>query len=197
MRQMKMFGLTALVALVATGLAVAHGGDNRKTAAAAATFTAAPTSETRTTQCTGADGTYNVTRGVYTGTATGDPRLTGAITIKAKTIVNLTSGLGSTKGHVTLRSADGKTLAKGDLIAVNTQRGVLNGFISGKVKGENGGALLANFSAAFNADGTALAGELGGSSATTTDSAIITSGRCSTGDDRKRDDDRKDDRKRK
>jgi len=173
--------LVTLVALAATGLAVAHERQSTKTEAVAATFTAAPTERTKTRQCTGADGTYSVTRGVYEGTATGDPRLTGKITIRTKTVVNLTNGYGWTQGHVALRDADGRLKAKAHLIAVHSQRGVLNGFLNGRVKGA--GHLLANFSAAFNATGTSLTGELGSGAAQNT--AIVTSGGCPKDDDEK------------
>lgn len=173
--------LVTLVALAATGLAVAHERQSTKTEAVAATFTAAPTERTKTRQCTGADGTYSVTRGVYEGTATGDPRLTGKITIRTKTVVNLTNGYGWTQGHVALRDVDGRLKAKAHLIAVHSQRGVLNGFLNGRVKGA--GHLLANFSAAFNATGTSLTGELGSGAAQNT--AIVTSGGCPKDDDEK------------
>ena len=186
MRRFSTLAIVTLVALVATGLAIAHEKTSRKTEAVAATFTAAPTERSKTRQCTGSDGTYNVTKGVYAGTATGDPRLSGAIVIRTHTVVNLTNGYGWTKGHVTLRDANGKTKAKASLVAVNSQRGILNGFMNGRVK--DGGHLLANFSAAFNADGTALTGELGSGAAQNT--AILTTGGCAESKD---DDDHEDD----
>lgn len=187
MKRFTTLALVTLVALVATGLAVAHEKQSKKTEAVVATFTAAATERTKTRQCIGADGTYDVTHGFYEGTATGDPRLAGKITIRTKTVVNLTNGYGWTRGHVALRDADGKLKAKAQLIAVNSQRGVLNGFLNGRVKGA--GHLLANFSAAFNATGTSLTGELGSGAAQNT--AIVTSGGCERDDD----DDEKGERK--
>ena len=67
-----------LVALVATGYAVADGMEGAKSVSAVAgTFTATGTSTSSRT-CTTTDGkTIVVTDGKYTGTATGDPDLTG------------------------------------------------------------------------------------------------------------------------
>jgi hypothetical protein len=190
MKRLTTFALVTLVALVATGLAIAHGSDTRKTTPVSATFTAAPTEKTTTVQCTGADGTYDVTRGLYEGTATGsDGILTGKISIRTKSVVNTTTGYGYTEGKVTLRDADGKLKAKARLVAVNTKKGTLDGFMDGRVKEQ--GHLLANFSAAFNADGTALTGELGSGAAQ--NSAIVTSGGCQRSESEKRSESRKDD----
>jgi hypothetical protein len=183
MRMKRLISLTlvAVLALAVAGIAIAHksGGNAQPTEAVQATFTATPTDRTKTRQCTGVDGTYNVTKGVYTGTSeSSDPRLAGAITIRSKSVVNLDTGLGHTEGQVQLRDATTRKLkAVAGLQAVNTERGVLNGFIAGKVKtasttgnaksgrghrhGNGGTRLAANFTATFNADGTQLSGELG------------------------------------
>ncbi len=159
--------LAAVMALAVAGIAVAHkSSQSGKTEPTQATFTATPDAEkTKTRQCTGEDGTYNVTKGVYKGTSTGDPRLTGNILIKTQSVVNLDNGLGWTKGRVFLRDADtGKLKANAGLDAVNTQRGKLDGFLKGHARDTGGKghlSLLANFSATFNADGTQLTGELG------------------------------------
>lgn len=168
------FALALLVALVVTGFAVAQAKQSRQTDAVAATFTATATERTKTRQCTGADGTYDVTRGVYEGTATGDPLLAGKIVIRTESVVNATSGLGWTKGHVALRDADGKLKAKASLVAVVSGGTALNGFMNGRVK--EGGHLLANFSAALGADGSSLTGALGSGAALNT--AVLTKGSC-------------------
>ncbi len=158
----------AVMVLAMAGLAVAkHSSKPGKVEAAqATTFTATPSDRSKTRQCTGSDGaTYNVTHGVYTGTATGDPRLSGNIVIKAKSVVNLDSGLGTTFGRVWLRGPDSrKPKAAASLKAVNTERGKLDGFLLGSAKNADGKGktgLAANFSATFNAEGTSLTGELG------------------------------------
>jgi hypothetical protein len=202
MRRLISLAIAAVLALTVAGIAIAHsgGGQPAKTEAAQATFTATPdAAKTRTTQCTGVDGTYNITKGVYNGTATGDPRLTGNITIRTKSVVNQGNGLGWTAGQVFLRDpATGELKAIAGLEAVNTERGKLDGFLTGKVKdptapagtklrggghhgnGRNGNALnlAANFTAAFNADGTQLTGELG--SGTGQNSAIFFGNPCAS-----------------
>ena len=158
--------LAAVLALTVAGIAVAHKANKAtKTEAAQASFTAAPdAAKTKTTQCTGTDGTYNVTKGTYTGTSTGDPRLTGDLTVKTRTFVNTTNGLGFTQGRVWVRdTGTHKVKATAGLSAVNTQQGKLDGFLLGQAKDTDQGRvnLAANFSAAFNGDGTQLTGELG------------------------------------
>lgn len=182
MRRLIAFALVTLVALVATGLAIAHGAQTKKTSPVTATFTAAPTEKSTTVQCTGGDGIYNITRGVYEGASTGsDAVLTGKISLRTKSVVNTTTGYGYTEGKVTLRDADGNLKAKARLVAVNTQKGVLNGFLDGRVKED--GHLLANFSASFNADGSSLSGELGAEAPVAPqNTAIVTSGGCEHSD---------------
>lgn len=179
MRLLRIAAPATAAVLAAGGVAAAAAGDHSpKTQSAAATFNAAPTSKSKTRTCTGSDGSYNETRGVYSGTSTGDPRLTGNIVIRTRTLVNTTTGLGTTTGRVFLNS-NGRRTAVAGLQAVNTQSGRLQGFVAGKVRDTSSGktGLYANFSAAFNSDGTALTGELGGN-APATDSAVFQRGSC-------------------
>jgi hypothetical protein len=187
MRRLTWIGIAALVALLAAGIAVAAH-KAKGTDPVAATFTAAQTkNETKT--CTGPDGTYNITRASYEGTSTGDPRLTGKLSIRTHTVVNVTNGYGWTKGHVAIRNTAGKLLAKANIVAVNSERGVLNGFATGRTRGASeaapAGALLANFSATVSAAG-AVTGSLGGTS-TGQNTAIVFSGACDKGRGRGRD----------
>jgi hypothetical protein len=175
--------LTALVALAASGLAIAQERQAKKTDAVAAAFTATATGTAKSTTCTGADGTYKITRSSYEGTSTGDPKLVGKVSLRLESVVNETNGLGWTKGKLTVRDAAGKTLAKTELVAVNTGKTVLNGFLTGKVK--DAGRLYANFSGALSADGSSVSGELGAGAAL--NSAIVTDGGCKK--DKKSDDD--------
>ena len=186
MRRLTTFALAALAALVVAGLAIAHDSQTKKTSPVSATFIATPTEKATTVQCTGGDGTYDITRGTYEGTATSsDGVLTGKISLRTKSVVNTTTGYGYTEGKVTLRDADGKLKAKARLVAVNTQKGTLNGFLDGRVKEK--GHLLANFSAAFNADGSSLSGELGADAPVAPqNSAIVTSGSCERSEDAKK-----------
>jgi hypothetical protein len=170
--------LVAVLVLGLTALAVAQG-DGAKTDAAQATFTLTK-SRTQERTCTGADGTYRDARETFTGTVTSnDPRLAGAIEVRSRSFVNQDSGLGTTSAKVTLRDAQtGAFKAKGALVAVNTQRGVLNGVLVAKLE-RGAGTLTANVAATFDADGTHVTGELGGGAAQNT--AVIQDGHCDDG----------------
>ena len=98
-----------LVALVATGYAVADGMEGAKSATAVAgTFTATGTSTSSRT-CTTTDGkTVVVTDGKYTGAATGDPDLTGAITLRARSVINTTDNVGVVSGQLRIAQASGR-----------------------------------------------------------------------------------------
>ena len=182
MRLVRIAAPAAVAALAVGGVALAAGGENSaKTEAATATFTAAPAHQTKTRTCQGADGTYNETRGVYRGMSTGDARLTGDIVIRTRTLVNLDTGLGVTRGRVFL-SRSGHRVAVAGLEAVNTQRGKLDGFLVGHARNAPGRAqarLFANFSATFNPAGTQLTGELGSEAPVPPqNSAVFQSGHC-------------------
>jgi hypothetical protein len=190
MRRFKTWVLiAAALALVLASVAVAkhrHGGTH--TDAVTATFTVTQAA-VRDKTCTGTDGQYREFVAVYRGTSAGDPRLTGNITIKSHGLINQTTGFGSSRGWVKLRSADGRSLARGRYYAVNTNLGVLHGFIVGWVRDRTNGAaeeldgsgkLMANFKATFNAAGTVLTGKLGNTGADPRTPAVIQSGGCSS-----------------
>jgi hypothetical protein len=167
--------IAAVLALAVAGIAIAHGGGGpaQKTEQVQATLTAKPVADkTKTRQCTGVDGTYAISKAVDTGTATGDPRLSGNVTIKSKSVVNTTTGLGWSEGKLyTTDPATGKLKGVAGFTAVVTEGSKLEGFVTGKVKNEapapaaskaseNGrsgkynSTLRANFSATVAQDGT-------------------------------------------
>jgi hypothetical protein len=178
MSKLKMLGATLLVALCATGVAIAHEGAKADTDAVTATFQAERTKVSEKT-CTGADGTYRSAHEEFRGTVTSsDPRLSGAVVLKTRSFINQTTGLGTTSGQATLRAADGKARGTARLTAVNTQRGVLEGVLQGRVKASGdapAGTLTANFHAQFSSE-TALAGTLGGGAGANT--AVVQGGGC-------------------
>jgi hypothetical protein len=185
MRLARIAAPVTIAALAAGGVAVAHGGGGHqpKTEPAAATFTATPDPASRTRTCTGADGTYNETFGVYRGTSTGDPRLTGALLIRSHTLVNTTTGFGTTTGKVSISNSEGRKTAVAGFSAVNTQNGKLDGFLTGQARDTPGKTrLFANFSATFNADGSQLSGELGSEAPVPPqNSAVFQKGHCDNG----------------
>lgn len=183
----KVVGAAVAVALVGSGAALAaSGGQPATTKPVMATFTAAPSPKSNTKTCTGGDGTYHVTQGNYIGTITSadDPRLNGTIQIRARSVVNTSTGYGFTVGRVHLQNKLTGAHGDADVRAVNTHNGVLNGFLLGHVNGRgphNSAELLANFTAAFNGPGTSLTGQLGGDRATPSPNnpAVLFSGHLS------------------
>jgi hypothetical protein len=177
MRHLRLLGLALAALLVTAGIAVAaHRAAASETDPVAATFTAERTSVDETT-CTGSDGTYRDARETFRGTITStDPRLAGELVLRTKSLINQTTGNGTTRGKVWVLDADDDVIARGELTAVNTSLGVLNGLVTGKVDG--GGRVVANFTATFSS-ATALAGELGGGAAQNT--AVIQTGGCDHG----------------
>ena len=184
--------LAIITALATAGVAVAkHRQDRTHTDAVMATFTVTQSS-VRDRTCTGVDGQYREFHAKYRGTAAGDPRLTGEITIHSKGLINQTTGFGSSRGTVKLRS-NGRTTARAVYFATNTNLGVLHGYIVGHVRDrspngaeeqDGSGKLMANFKGTFNAAGTVLTGKLGNTGADPRTPAVIQSGGCGKSKDR-------------
>jgi hypothetical protein len=161
MRKMT-FAAVVLVALVATSYAVAHGIEGAKSAKAlAGTFTATGTS-TSTRTCTTTDGkTITVTDGKYTGAATGDPDLTGAITLRARSVINTTDNVGTVEGRLAIDASGKDTSASYSAVY---DHGTIAGLAFGKAHASNA-KLLANLSATFSAASGFTGGKLGGGTA--------------------------------
>lgn len=172
------FIAVGLAALLATSIAVAHGIDGAKSAkAVAATFSAAA-GNTSTRSCTTTDGkTITITTGRYTGTATGDPDLTGAITLYARSVVNTTDGVGVVDGQLRIDVASGRDTFAG--YSAVYDHGNIAGLAAGRAH-DPGARLVANLSAAFNpATGFASGSKLGGG--TSGGSAVeLTPGKCNS-----------------
>ena len=141
MKRTLVLASTALVALVATGLAVGHGLDGNTKSARAVTgpFTATTASRVETRTCTTTDGKALVTtNGTYSGTATGDPDLTGNATLRANSLINTTDNIGVVSGTLRIDLAAGRdTQAQFD--AVYTA-GQIAGY--GSIRGQNHAFLL-------------------------------------------------------
>jgi len=148
-----------LVALVATGVAVAHGIEGAKTATAvSSTFTAAA-GTVKSTTCTTSDGkTIVATRGTYMGPSSGSADLTGEITIQASSVVNTTDDVGTVTGRIGI--ADHHSKAG---FAAVYDHGSLAGLATGHVKAPAG--LLANISATFSPTTGFTNGKIGGGTA--------------------------------
>jgi hypothetical protein len=161
MRKMT-FAAVVLVALVASSYAVAHGIEGAKSAkAVAGTFTATgATTSTRT--CTTTDGkTIVVTDGKYTGVAAGDPDLAGAITLRARSVINTTDNVGTVDGRLAIDASGRNTEASYSAVY---DHGTVAGLAVGKAR-ESKSRLIANLSATFSAASGFTGGKLGGGTA--------------------------------
>lgn len=159
----KRFGIPAaltLVALLATGAAVAAHRHAQVTQQASATFAATSVTHTSSRTCTAGDGTYTETAATYEGTATStDARLAGPLVIRAHSVVDTTTGLGWVEGTFRVRGGDGTGNAHGNLHGA-----IAGGNVSGAVAGETdgpSGRLVATLSAAFAPEAGFSAGTLG------------------------------------
>lgn len=181
-------GLVAALAVVGTaGIALAGPSGSRTTKSVSATFTATTVKHSKTTTCTGSDGTYAVTHATYTGSSTSsDPRLNGTLVVDVESVLNTSSNLGTLKGHFHIRNSSSGT-ADGSLTGV-LSGGTLQGLATGHVHGPRPskgsppsppmlpGALLGNVTASFSAAGGFTSGSLGSGSGT--DTATVMSGSC-------------------
>lgn len=147
-----------VVALVAASVAVAHGIEGAKTATAVSgTFSAAAGNVSSKT-CTTSDGkTVVVTNGTYTGTAAGSAGLAGAITLKARSVVNTSDDIGVVSGAYSIK--DG---AKGAFSTVY-DHGAVAGLATGRLHGPSR-ALVANVSATFSPTSGFSGGKIGATS---------------------------------
>jgi hypothetical protein len=153
------FIAAGLAALLGTSIAVAHGIDGKTAKAVAATFTATGAS-TSTRTCTTTDGkTITITNGRYTGTASGDPDLTGAITLSARSVINTTDNIGVVDGQFRIDVSGGRNTFAG--YSAVYDHGNIAGLAAGAARNP-GARLLANLSAGFNASSGFTSGKLGG-----------------------------------
>jgi len=163
MKRTLILASATLVALVATGFAVGKGLDGTKSAkSVAGTFTATTASQVQTRTCTTSDGkTIASTEGVYTGTAAGDADFTGPATLRARSLINSTDGIGVVSGTLRIDVASGgDTVAHFDTVY---SAGQIAGLASGHAQDPHA-RLLANLSSAFSAAGGFSNGKLGGTS---------------------------------
>jgi hypothetical protein len=175
MRKM-LFAAAGIAALAVASVAVAHGIDGAKTAkAVAGTFTAT-SSNVSTRSCTTNDGkTLTITDGRYTGAATGDPDLTGPITLRARSVTN-SDGVGVVNGAFRIDVASGRD-TEGAFTTVY-DHGNIAGLAVGRAH-DPSARLVANLSAGF-APGSFTTGKFGGTSG---GSAVeLGPGKCAPGD---------------
>jgi hypothetical protein len=151
------FVVTALAALVASGVAVANLKSGNVSAVSATL--SAPTTvhlSTRTVTCDGQ--TIEVSTGRYTGTSTSTtPDLAGPIELKVHSVYNTTTKLGTVDGYLKIRATDNRSNAR--FSAVNTD-GKLDGWLHGTA-GHRDGAVFGSISGSFSKTGGLTDGQLG------------------------------------
>lgn len=155
------FAAIAVVALAAAGIAVARGTDDTKNVRAlTATFAATAASHVQTRSCTTADNkAVTVSDGTYTGSATGDPDLTGAATLRAHSVINTTDNVGTVTGTLRIDVAGRDTEAAFTSVY---SAGSLAGLAVGRAH-DPAARLVANLSAGFSPTGGFTNGKLGAS----------------------------------
>jgi hypothetical protein len=153
----------AVVALVATSVAVAHGIEGAKSSkAVAATFSATGSNASSRTCTTTDNKTIVVTDGKYTGTAaSGDSELAGAITLRARSVINTTDQVGTVAGTLRVNASGKDTLAAYSAVY---DHGTIAGLAVGRAHQPNA-RLVANLSATFDAASGFTNGKIGGGTA--------------------------------
>lgn len=152
-----------VVALVSAGIAVAGGGlgfGASNPTAVAAMFSATQTKTSSRTCTTSDNRTIVVTDGTYTGSASGDATLAGAMTIRARSVIDTTNKVGLVTGQFGIDTS-GQPNARGAFQAVYSA-GQLAGLATGRA-GASHTTLVANLSATFDpSTGFASGSKLGG-----------------------------------
>jgi len=156
--------IVGVAALVAASIAVADGGfGGGQTASAVAGTFSATGSNVSTRTCTTSDNkTIVVSSGKYTGTASGDPDLTGPITIEARSVVNTTDNVGTVDGVLRIdTSGNGGTMAAFSAVYSG---GSIAGLAAGRASSSHN-RLLGNVSATFAPSSGFTGGKIGGGTA--------------------------------
>ena len=143
--------------LLATGAAAAAPQRETGPDVIYAAFSLLPDGRLVTRRC----GEYIVTSGKYTAASTSpDSRLAGTAAFSGRIAVNPRTGLGFTRGTLTIRDRRRVLRLRGTLTAVNSNRVTMNGIVAGSVFGPNA-LLIANVTIQFNENFTFGAVRLG------------------------------------
>jgi hypothetical protein len=185
MRRTKLLLLSAgVAALAATSFAAASALRQRaQTADVAATFTATA-ARTSSRTCAGQGGVmFRITNTVWRGTSTStEPRLAGRLTLRTRSVVNLTTGDGWLSGTwasrpIMIANSTTRPRANASLTAVIDDATHVDGLVNGRVHAP-WGHLRGNWSAAIAGD--SITGVLGANAPVAPDnSAIIFRTGCS------------------
>jgi hypothetical protein len=159
-KRIALLALFAAAALAAAGIATAGRSRGPSVQAAAATFSATVARSHEATCSIDAGDTYKVTVATYTGTASSsDPRLDGALTIRARSLVDTTTGLGHVYGVFRIRATGGRSHG---VINAALSNGNAVGLARGVVRHPSG-RLVASLGASFDPATGFGSGSIGGS----------------------------------
>jgi hypothetical protein len=162
-KRLALLALIVAAALTVAGVAAAHRGAP-SVQSVSATFDATTVSQHYLTTCSvnGGD-TFQATRATYTGTATSsDPRLTGALAIRAWSLVDTTNGVGHLFGTFRIEGT-GRSRAHGTLnaaVAGGKASGLARGFVRGRW-----GHIVASLGATFDPTAGFSSGSIGAGTA--------------------------------
>jgi hypothetical protein len=125
------------------------------------------------------DSSHSVFRAKFEGTITSsDARMTGDLTVRARSVVNTETGWGRTTGKVIIsQTGNHKPKFEGRSVGVLEPDGGAEGFLTGRTVAKPHARVFANFNLQQDAQTGAITGELGKdtlSGATFKDSAILT-----------------------
>lgn len=174
------------VAVLAVAAVAVASGDNRPQADAVTADIVFTHLKGKFRQCEGQDGMYSENRITFTGTSTGDPRLSGDVEMEFHELVNFTQEVGPMAGRIVIRDpATGQKKVNGTIDGTGPLD-MVQGVIVARAQDEGGGSeettgsgdLYANFRLNYSDAGVAM--EIGGETADTRLPASISSGECRT-----------------
>jgi len=174
-RRRVLLASAAVIALAAASIAIADPGTPASTNTLSATFTATNLGPNHSSTCTPASGdSYTTTDAVFSGTATGDARLSGPITVHVKSVFDNNTKIGSLKGNVDVTTTSPAGHSHARLSATNVN-GVVQGWLDGNLS--DGSHFIGSFTAGFSTGGGFNPASIG-SSGTLTATAIAWNGHC-------------------
>lgn len=153
--------IAAGTVLTAAGAALAHFSQDGTQAVSASFSAGRERADVRT--CTGADGSYEIVRGRYSGqSASPHPTLNGSIVLTIRSVYNRSEGLGWIRGSLKIRGSEHPTQARlvGTLTWGSSDTRVVDGFVEGPAGG-HGAKLYGNFTASFSPLGGFAEGKIG------------------------------------
>jgi hypothetical protein len=158
MRTTRWLAVAAATGSISAGVAFAAS-HSAETSAVTADFQASPTAQ-RQRQC---DVSHVLFRVRFEGSQTSsDPRLSGTLVARVRSVVNTNNGYGYTEGRVRISDAStGRPKLNGHVVGVLAPDGGAEGLLTGRTVGPNSAQLIANFNVKQDQSTGAITGELG------------------------------------